>query len=93
MLKLAKYLKPYWWMVITAIVLLFIQANTDLALPDYMSRIVNKGIQQGGVGGSGRGRRRRIPRLPRRRRPLPVFAPRLCQRPRRALARRLERRS
>jgi ATP-binding cassette subfamily B multidrug efflux pump len=49
MLKLAKYLKPYWWMVITAIVLLFIQANTDLALPDYMSRIVNKGIQQGGV--------------------------------------------
>jgi len=26
-----------------------VQANADLALPDYMSRIVNNGIQQGGV--------------------------------------------
>jgi ATP-binding cassette subfamily B multidrug efflux pump len=31
------------------VVLLFVQANADLALPDYMSRIVNVGIQQGGV--------------------------------------------
>lgn len=29
--------------------MLFVQANADLALPDYMSRIVNNGIQQGGV--------------------------------------------
>ena len=29
--------------------LLFIQANIELALPDYMSRIVNVGIQQGGI--------------------------------------------
>ncbi len=36
-------------MVLIAIVLLFIQANCDLALPDYMSKIVNNGIQQGGV--------------------------------------------
>ena len=36
-------------MVLVAIALLFIQANADLALPDYMSRIVNNGIQQGGV--------------------------------------------
>src|SRR5512142_1449071 len=49
MLKLAKYLKPYLPMILLAIVLLFIQANADLALPDYMSRIVNVGIQQGGV--------------------------------------------
>jgi ATP-binding cassette subfamily B protein len=36
-------------MVLLAIVLLFAQANLDLALPDYLSRIVNNGIQQGGV--------------------------------------------
>lgn len=49
MLKLAKYLKPYWLMLVLAIALLFAQANFDLALPDYLSRIVNTGIQQGGV--------------------------------------------
>ncbi len=49
MLKLAKYLKPYWLLLALAIVLLFAQANFDLALPDYLSRIVNTGIQQGGV--------------------------------------------
>ena len=31
-----------------AIALLYGQAMTDLALPDYMSNIVNVGIQQGG---------------------------------------------
>jgi ATP-binding cassette subfamily B protein len=36
-------------MILLAIILLFVQANCDLALPDYMSRIVNNGIQQGGV--------------------------------------------
>ena len=49
MIRLAKYLKPYLTMVLLAIVLLFAQANFDLALPDYLSRIVNTGIQQGGV--------------------------------------------
>ena len=49
MLRLAKYLKPYTGMILLTIVLLFVQANSDLALPDYMSRIVNNGIQQGGV--------------------------------------------
>jgi ATP-binding cassette, subfamily B, multidrug efflux pump len=49
MLKLAKYLKPYLLILIIAIALLFAQANFDLALPDYFSRIVNTGIQQGGV--------------------------------------------
>ena len=49
MLRLFRYLKPYTWMILLAIVLLFIQANCDLALPDYMSKIVNNGIQQGGV--------------------------------------------
>jgi ATP-binding cassette, subfamily B, multidrug efflux pump len=36
-------------MIVLAIALLFIQANCDLALPDYMSKIVNNGIQQSGV--------------------------------------------
>jgi ATP-binding cassette subfamily B multidrug efflux pump len=49
MLRLAKYLKPYTTMLLLAIVLLFAQANFDLALPDYLSRIVNNGIQQSGV--------------------------------------------
>lgn len=49
MLKLMKYLKPYIFMILIAIILIFVQAMSDLALPDYMSNIVNKGIQQGGI--------------------------------------------
>ena len=49
MLRLIKYLKPYTLLILLTIVLLFVQANADLALPDYMSKIVNVGIQQGGV--------------------------------------------
>jgi ATP-binding cassette, subfamily B, multidrug efflux pump len=49
MLRLAKYLKPFILLIILAIGLLFIQAQADLALPDYMSKIINVGIQQGGV--------------------------------------------
>jgi len=49
MLKLARFLKPYTVYILIAIVLLFVQANAELALPDYMSRIVNVGIQQDGV--------------------------------------------
>ncbi|MBN2618392.1 MAG: ABC transporter ATP-binding protein [Spirochaetales bacterium] len=49
MLKLFKYLKPYLFPVIIAVGLLYLQVNTDLSLPDYMSKIVNTGIQQGGI--------------------------------------------
>jgi ATP-binding cassette, subfamily B, multidrug efflux pump len=49
MIRLAKYLKPYLSLIVISIALLFGQANADLALPDYLSRIVNNGIQQGGV--------------------------------------------
>jgi ATP-binding cassette subfamily B multidrug efflux pump len=49
MLRLTKYLKPYALLIILSIALLFIQANADLALPDYLSKIVNNGIQQSGV--------------------------------------------
>ncbi len=44
-----KYTKPYLPMIIGAIVLLFVQANVNLALPNYLSDIVNVGIQQGGI--------------------------------------------
>jgi ATP-binding cassette subfamily B protein len=36
-------------LILLTIALLFVQANADLALPDYLSKIVNNGIQQGGV--------------------------------------------
>ena len=49
MFKLTKYLKPFTTLILAAIVLLFVQAMCDLSLPDYMSNIVNKGIQQGGI--------------------------------------------
>jgi ATP-binding cassette subfamily B protein len=52
MLRLIKYIKPYILLVIASIVLLFVLANADLALPDYMSRIVNIGIQQNGIDSS-----------------------------------------
>lgn len=49
MVKLTKYLKPFITTIVLAIVLLYAQAMLDLALPDYMSNIVNIGIQQGGI--------------------------------------------
>ena len=49
MRRLSKYLKPYTLMILLSITLLFVQANAELALPDYLSRIVNNGIQQNGV--------------------------------------------
>lgn len=49
MLKLARYLKPYVLLIFAAIFFIFVQAISELTLPDYMSNIVNKGIQQGGI--------------------------------------------
>jgi ATP-binding cassette, subfamily B, multidrug efflux pump len=49
MLRLIKYLKPYAWLVIIDIALLFGQAFADLALPTYLAKIVNVGIQQNGI--------------------------------------------
>ena len=49
MLRIAKYFKPYLWQILLSVVLLFVQVNADLALPDYLSRIVNNGIQAGGI--------------------------------------------
>lgn len=49
MLKVLKYLKKTWISVIVIVALLCVQAAADLALPDYTSKIVNVGIQQGGI--------------------------------------------
>ncbi len=49
MTKLAKYLKPFALMLLLAFALLFGQAMADLNLPNYMSDIVNVGIQQNGI--------------------------------------------
>lgn len=49
MFKLKKYLKPFIFPLICAIMLLFLQAVCDLNLPNYMSDIVNVGIQANGI--------------------------------------------
>ncbi len=49
MLKVLRNLKNSWVSVIIIVILLCIQAAADLALPDYTSKIVNVGIQYGGI--------------------------------------------
>lgn len=49
MLKIIKEMKPFLLIILIIVGLLFFQARTDLALPDYMSKIVNVGIQQNGI--------------------------------------------
>ncbi len=49
MLKLLKNLKESFLYVLIIIILLCIQAKTDLELPDYTSKIVDIGISQGGI--------------------------------------------
>ncbi|MBC3889298.1 ATP-binding cassette domain-containing protein [Acetobacterium paludosum] len=49
MIKLARYLKPYLVMLLIALALLFVQAISELNLPNFMSDIVNVGIQQNGI--------------------------------------------
>ena len=49
MIKIRKYYKPFISLIIIAMILLFIQAICDLKLPDYMSEIVNVGIQSNGI--------------------------------------------
>jgi ATP-binding cassette, subfamily B, multidrug efflux pump len=52
MLKLLRHLKPFTPAIIFIFLLLFGQAMCDLTLPDFMSRIVNVGIQQHGIDSS-----------------------------------------
>ena len=50
MRRIAKYLKPYIGQILVVLVLVYVQAMTDLQLPDYMSRIVNEGVLIGDNG-------------------------------------------
>ena len=47
--KLLKHLKPHIVTIIGIVAFLLLQAVCDLSLPDYMSNIVNVGIQQKGI--------------------------------------------
>ena len=49
MLRLKKYYKPYMKFILPAILFVLVVAWSDLQLPDYLSNIVNVGIQQKGV--------------------------------------------
>lgn len=49
MLKIFKHLGKHWAVCLAVVALLFVQAYCDLSLPDYTSRIVDVGIQQGGI--------------------------------------------
>ena len=49
MIKVLKNLKESWISVIAIVLLLIVQAAGDLTLPDYTSKIVNIGIQSGGI--------------------------------------------
>ena len=49
MTKIFKYLKKYSGTILLIIILLLIQALSDLTLPEYTSKIVDVGIQQGGI--------------------------------------------
>ncbi len=48
MIKLRKYILPYLLPILLAIAFIFGEAQTELALPDYMGDIVTNGIQAGG---------------------------------------------
>lgn len=48
MLKLRKYVYKFWAPILLCIGCVFIQSQTELTLPGYMSEIVTNGIQSGG---------------------------------------------
>ena len=47
--KIFKQLARHWAACLAVVALLFVQAYCDLSLPDYTSKIVDIGIQQGGI--------------------------------------------
>lgn len=50
-MKVFRYLKGHGLALILVVVLLVVQANLELALPGYMSDIIDVGVQQGGIEG------------------------------------------
>ena len=51
MTKIFKQLARHWAACLAVAALLIVQAYCDLSLPDYTSKIVDVGIQQGGIDG------------------------------------------
>ena len=49
MTKIFKQLGRHWAACLAVVALLIVQAYCDLSLPDYTSKIVDTGIQQGGI--------------------------------------------
>lgn len=49
MFKIISFAKNQWYIMVLIIALLFVQANCELALPEYTSNIVDVGIQYGGI--------------------------------------------
>ena len=49
MLKILKFARKYWYVMVAILLLLIVQAFCDLALPEYTSKIVDVGIQSGGI--------------------------------------------
>lgn len=49
MTKIFKQLARHWAACLAVAALLIVQAYCDLSLPDYTSKIVDVGIQQGGT--------------------------------------------
>ena len=47
--KIFKQLARHWAACLAVVALLFVQAYCDLSLPDYTSKIMDTGIQQGGI--------------------------------------------
>ena len=49
MKRIFHYLKPFWLSVLAVILFTYVQVQTELSLPDYMSAIVTNGIQYSGI--------------------------------------------
>lgn len=49
MKEIARMIRKHWLSIAAVLLLLFIQAMTELSLPAYTSNIINVGIQQGGI--------------------------------------------
>lgn len=49
MIRLKKYILPYWKNILFAAIMVIVVAAADLSLPDLLSQIINVGIQQRGI--------------------------------------------
>ena len=49
MIRLSRFLKPFWVSLVVVVVLIFLQTLSNLYLPTLMSDIVDKGIVNGDI--------------------------------------------